>query len=50
MEDLEECPHIRKSWYRDAWLCELSDKLCSLESGDKCEIYELILGEWEVET
>lgn len=37
-----ECPHIRAPYNLDVYLCELNDKVCLLESGNRCEIWEEI--------
>ncbi|KKL94508.1 hypothetical protein LCGC14_1863950 [marine sediment metagenome] len=50
-----KCPHIiRKSAGDESWdFCELTEKPsgrikgCLLESGDVCETWEEIQGEWE---
>jgi len=40
LDDDFSCPDSRRSWYCDVALCNLNDKICLLESGDKCPYYE----------
>ena len=39
------CPESRRSWYSEITRCNLNDKYCLLETGDKCPYYE----EWKAE-
>lgn len=50
----DTCPHRRSmggydsrrdKTYEAPDLCDINDKICLLETGDKCEIYEEFLSE-----
>ena len=43
------CPDARTSWYQDVDLCNLNDKVCLLEAGDRCPYYEEYLEELKKE-
>ena len=39
------CPEARKGWYNDMDICKESGRLCVLESGEECPIYNEYLEE-----
>ena len=47
----EECPHILRRGYKDESMdfCEMNGKVCLLVSGDTCDTWEEIQGDWAEE-